>query len=899
MTFALTKIQAPRPRAALVDRPALQARLADALATRRVVLICAPAGFGKTTALVHEIARLPPDHAAAWISADEGDDLPRLLDCMVAALEPYDPPWRTAPEALAAQAGRAAPDEARALAAEIINTLDACEVARGIIVFDDLHRVDDAAFFRFLDLLIERLSPRWCVAITSRTEPPLALARLRARDELAEFRQLQLQFARDEARQVALAAGLDVALADRLFDRTHGWPAGLRIAVGSAQASSGSAPASAPRSVPNPEPIHGDRKHDLALRAADRPMFDYLAAEVLDRLPPDLADFLLRVSVLPELEPTRCPEVSGSADAPRLLDAVERLDLFVTVVDESPRTLRLHDLFRDALQHRLRIERPDAWRECLQRAAANERDPVRRQGFLLAAGREEEAARALLDAAPSFNLGGAASTVLKLAAAFAPQFVAASAELQRALGLTKQTLWHLHDAERHYAQAYDLYRARGDAAAAQIVLARRAGILAPLGRLAETAELLATVQAAPLADPEAQMIAATADLWLGLERNEFDRMAMRFEKLLRPQLPAERVEDWQTIPPPRLTVCRGVAPLILQWASGALRVAGDRPVPLRAFALLAQGWTALWQARLDDAADLLARAETEAQWVGEHVIARSHALALRALLALARGDRALAMQTMRQRIDAQPIGYGDWGMWHALYVAVRVAAACGDVDATRAWLARLLAMQPALTEASARRLHPARGLQGTLAWLENRRDDALAHWRAALEDEEASDLMGQANELRVRLAAARLQAGAITEAAAWLEPVLQPPDEGPRGAVFVAPLLVELARADWHGQLADASRARLIAWAQALRPPEVARPVAAQPMPAPSAGVDPLTARELDVLALIARGDSNKLIARAFDLSLHTVKRHVANILGKLGLESRGQAAAWYRGNVR
>ena len=76
-------------------------------------------------------------------------------------------------------------------------------MAHGIIAFEDVHRVDDPAFFAFLDLLIERLSPRWSVAITSRTEPPLALARLRARDELAEFRQLQLQFARDDARRLA------------------------------------------------------------------------------------------------------------------------------------------------------------------------------------------------------------------------------------------------------------------------------------------------------------------------------------------------------------------------------------------------------------------------------------------------------------------------------------------------------------------------------------------------------------------------------------------------------------------------------------------------------------------------------------------------------------------------
>ncbi len=85
----------------------------------------------------------------AWISADAGDDLQRLLECMLAALEPFDPPWRTAPESLVSRVGRASSEEQRTLAAEIINTLDACEVAHGIIAFEDVHRVDDPAFFAF------------------------------------------------------------------------------------------------------------------------------------------------------------------------------------------------------------------------------------------------------------------------------------------------------------------------------------------------------------------------------------------------------------------------------------------------------------------------------------------------------------------------------------------------------------------------------------------------------------------------------------------------------------------------------------------------------------------------------------------------------------------------------
>ncbi len=637
-----------------------------------------------------------------------------------------------------------------------------------------------------------------------------------------------------------------------------------------------------------------------ALHATDRPLFEFLVTEVLQQLPPALTDFLLAVSVLPELDGARCQTVTDDPRSAAHLDEIERLGLFVDVLDAPVRTLRLHDLFRDALQERLRLQRPDEWRLRLQRAANVETDPVRRQGLWLAAGCDAQAAQALLEAAPSLNLGGAARTALQLCAAFAPSFAAASPELQRVLGLSKQTLWQLQDAERHYATAQSLYRERADLAAEHLTVARRAAVLAALGRLTEASGLLAALPPS-LTTAEASMVAATAELWLALERCEFDRAPARFGTLLQLQLATDRLEDWQTIPPPRLTACRGAGPLIAEWASAALRVAADRPVPLRPMAQIALGWSALWQARLAEAAELLERAEADAQWVGDAVIARSHGLALRAVLALAQGDRAAAMQAMRTRVDEQPTGYGGWGLWHALFAAVRVAAACEDTDSARAWLTRMLALHPALPESSPARLHPARGLQGTLAWLEGRREEAVAHWQAALAQETACDLLSQAFELRVRLAAACLREGAIAQAASWLAPVLEAPDDGPRGALFAPAALAELARADWRGQLRPAAQAALAAWAGSLAPGLPPARNAASPTFAAGAvtGAERLSARELEVLARIAAGDSNKLIARAFDLSLHTVKRHVANILGKLAVDTRGQAAAWHRANAR
>ncbi|HET9024989.1 MAG TPA: helix-turn-helix transcriptional regulator, partial [Burkholderiaceae bacterium] len=248
----------------------------------------------------------------------------------------------------------------------------------------------------------------------------------------------------------------------------------------------------------------------------------------------------------------------------------------------------------------------------------------------------------------------------------------------------------------------------------------------------------------------------------------------------------------------------------------------------------------------------------------------------------------------------QPAGYGGWGLWHALYVAARVAAACEDTGSVRHWLTRMLALHPTLAEAAPARLQPSRGLIGTLAWLEGRRMEAIAEWQAALAHETACDLLSQAVELRVRLAAAYLRDGSTAQAAGWLAPVLERPDDGPRGALFAPAALAELARADWRGHLEPTAQATLAAWVGALAPGLPRAQDAAPPPPAGLVvGVEALTARELQVLARISAGDSNKLIARAFDLSLHTVKRHVANILGKLNVQTRGQAAACYRGHAR
>ncbi|HLL12183.1 MAG TPA: hypothetical protein VK570_14065, partial [Rubrivivax sp.] len=663
------------------------------------------------------------------------------------------------------------------------------------------------------------------IVLASRDWPTTIVARAAAAGELAVFRESELAFAVDEVQAWCSTRGLGQDAAQALHRRTAGWAAGLRLALSGAR---GSSPAA----------------------AIDRAAFDFLTTEVLAHLDADLRAFLLDTSVLQELDPARCSALTGDPRTARWLDEIERRGLFASSVDAAAGTLRLHDLFRDALQHRLRVERPEDWPLLLARAAASEPDPLRRQSLLLAAQRPDEAARDLLAVAPELNTGGAVQTVLRLLAAYGDAFAAGSPEWQRVAGYATLTVWRLQEAERHFATAAALYGARGDSAATQTMQARRAAVLVAQGRIADAGAQLALLLDEPLVETEARLLTATAAGWLHLERGEHDLVAPAFAELVRRLQGCTTVADWANLPAPRQTACRGMAALTLQWAHGALAVAGERPVPLRTIALLVLGWRALWLGRTGESQTYLDEALGDAAWGGHEVIARSHALALQAALAVLRGDAEAAMEAARRRIAEQPAGYGGWGLWHVLFYAARIAAAAGDRGALAEWLAELESLRETLPDATPQRLLPVVGLRGMLAALEGDAGTAQAHWEAGLADESAADLLGLGAELRVRLAHQHLEAGDASAATAMLQPLLARADDGPRGAVFAGGALQAVSRHDWSGRLAAGDAATLRGWAAAL-----ASAPAAGGQTATGGAVVPhrdegLTDRELEVVAL-------------------------------------------------
>ncbi|MFT3954451.1 MAG: LuxR C-terminal-related transcriptional regulator [Piscinibacter sp.] len=892
-TLATTKIQPPRARTARVARPVLDGALRDALGHKRLVLLVAPAGFGKTSALAGQIAALPAGTALAWVSLDEDDDPARLFAALAAALEPFDLPWRTAPAALAGQLIDDDGAGLRATVAELVNALAASEAAHGVIVFDDLHRVQSPEVHTLLDALVAGLPPQWTVVISSRIAPRLSLPRWRAADELAEFTQESLRFTFDEARALVEAeqpAGQGAELAARLpelMERTQGWPAGLRLCFAALRGRAGSAPLAGSTARP---------------AAVDRSLFDYLASEVIDEMPISLHDFLVRSSVLPVLTAGSAAAVTGDQRAAQRLDEIERRGLFVTALDADERTLVLHDLFRDALEERLRKRFPDELPQLLQRAAAVETDALRRVLLQLRAGDWAAAEAALAAIADELLLEGQGTEVSRLVAQFPAGWRERSTRLLRYDAIAACMRWRWSEMAVLMEASVEAARQAGDVDELHLSQALLLAAWNANDQVDRAQALADELLAQPLA-PEAELLALDGQCTLLHDRGDYVGLRDCFAQVLqRLEAHGSLLNWWECSPPTSWAGLPGMAALLERYGREALRRIGERELPVRATLHALQAASLVWAGRIPEAQASAAQAEADARW-----LARSSEIAValnivRTYIDALRGDVAAVARRlddlfMQEAEHASPSRLRFWRA-HVARIAVRALDLAGaDGAALRHW----------------QTWHPAHEgdgpgpLAARVAAAEGRWADAAAAFAALLPDAARLDLLGQGIELQLRGAHAMLRAGLAAGAAAPLAEALQRViDSGGAGhALMAGPVVLAALAAPGAVTALDASQRQVLtalaAQSQSLRGGAVPA-VATVVEPAPAAasaetGAALLSGREREVLERIAAGDSNKLIARLLDISPHTVKRHVANILDKLALQSRGQAAAWLRAN--
>jgi ATP/maltotriose-dependent transcriptional regulator MalT len=335
-----TKLQPPSVRGEWLERKDLIRHLAGI--TAKLILVGAPAGFGKTSLVAQWRASSAESTRFAWLSLDRGDNDPvRLWWHVIGALH------RACPElgdGSALRLPRAVmPDLGATLLPALVNRLATLRDPV-VLILDDYHVIKERECHEQIEFLLLRMPRSVQVVLVTRADPPLALGRLRAAGDMAEIRVPELRFTpADVASLVLTIAGVRLGEQDvaDLVARTEGWPAGVYLAALSLRG--------------NPSPSSFIRQ----FTGNNRFIVDFLAEEVLDRQPPRIRQFLLRTSVLERFTAPLCEAVTGISDAADVIDRLEQDNLFLVPLDDDRLWYRYHHLFAQMLRSQLARAEPE------------------------------------------------------------------------------------------------------------------------------------------------------------------------------------------------------------------------------------------------------------------------------------------------------------------------------------------------------------------------------------------------------------------------------------------------------------------------------------------------------------------------------------------------------------
>lgn len=888
-----TKLNAPPARPDLLPRSRLTDRLDEGMA-RSVTLVCTPAGFGKTTLLTDWAASSKA--TVAWLSLDlEDNDPVRFWRHVVVSLDRVCP---GVGEHVLPILGSASVSSGQSVVTGVVNAIadTSDELA---LVLDDYHVIESRPIHEGMSFLLGHAPPQLHIVIASRSDPPLPLTRLRAGGQLAELRAADLRFTPEES-SALLRDVWDLDLSpeatSELERRTEGWAVGLQLAALSL------------RELPD---------QDAFLHAFARTrlyVLDYLSEEVLERQPDEVRSFLLETSILERLTGPLCDEVTGRSDGQAMLERLERANLFLVPLDDERRWYRFHHLFRDLLRARLEHTRSDEVPDLHRRAVTwCERQGLIDQaiGHAAASGDADRAVR-LIEEHVNETLRRAENVTLRRWLSLLPDdVVRSSPALCLAQGLTEIHVGHVDRTEALAAQAE---RAFLDAPGRSSAVPTDAGVVA------EVPAAVALVRAL-IAGARGQGQAMAAFARSALEHMAEQEVAPRFlarwitvmgadwmeGRLVEAEHAyAELLAEGRAAPTPYpvMQTCRALAEV--QQTQGKLGAAlrtyrdglafatgGARDVPfLAAEAHLGIAQVLYERDQLDDAR----RHATESVELGGGMVQFfEQELVTSAWIHQARGeiDAALEAVTEACRMFPSPEAVG---MWHP-----------GPSERARLWL-----LHGRTAEAAGWTEEVGLSADDEVSFPRER--DHLVLVRALLaggDPEPALRLLERLdalaasqgrNQSLIRVRALRslaLQAsgdhgGALALLADTLA-LARPEgfarifaDEGPS----MGALLRSLIGARQRGRVTAVSDAARNHVNRVLRAFRSSASRAESAAPGATALVDPLTSRELEVLASIAAGKRNNDIAQDLVVTLETVKKHVSHILGKLGASSRTQAVA-------
>lgn len=349
MPLLTTKYAIPPVRPGWIARPRLLVRLNEGL-HRKLTLVSAPAGFGKTT-LVRAWAQQSPT-PVAWLSLDEEDNDPARFWAYVIAAQQTIHPAFGATAMTALQAPQPPPMDN--VVTTLINAWTASS-APIVLTLDNLHVITNPAIHDAIIFMLKHMPSHIHLILASRADPPWPLARLRARAEMIEIRARDLRFKGEEATaflRTTMGLLLSAEEITALATRTEGWIVGLQMAALALQQHHNAA-----------EFIH-------AFGGSHRFILDYLIEEVLNQQTPDVRDFLLKTSILDRMSASLCEAVTGVTQSQTLLTRLDQDNLFLTPLDGERRGYRYHQLFADLLRHRLQQTMPEQVADLHRRAGA-------------------------------------------------------------------------------------------------------------------------------------------------------------------------------------------------------------------------------------------------------------------------------------------------------------------------------------------------------------------------------------------------------------------------------------------------------------------------------------------------------------------------------------------------
>lgn len=877
-----TKLRRPRIRAEMVDRPALMARVLEGL-HGPLTVIAAPAGFGKTTLAAAAVSRshLP----TAWLSLDSADNQPgTFLAYLTAAVLQAG----VGAGSDAAQMVNASPlVSAEVVLTSLVNDLE--QSGRELVlVLDDYHAIHNPAVHAAMTFVLEHQPQGLHLLIATRSDPPLPLTRLRARAQVVELRASDLRFSLEEATRFlsqAMGLALDASSVALLEQRTEGWIAGLQMAA---------------LSMRDRQDVAG---FTASFSGTNRYILDYLIEEVLASLPGDVQDFLLRTSVLERLTAPLCAALTvegqvegGEQAAAALLDRLDRDHVFLTALDDERRWYRFHHLFADLLRARLGQLRPGLAPELHRRASAwleSNNMIVEAVNHALAAGDHDRAARMVEQNTTALLARGELNALMNWITALPAELRQARPWLciHQAYVLVfagqMRDIPALLEAARAGSALVDAdeWRSlRGAASALEAMMATMTGHdAAAVEHAREALGLL------PMDDAWNRAAASWAMGYALRSLGSLDEARSAFEEQVR--LARLMGNIWTLVTgltdlgqvlraKGRLPEARALLEEALQQA--ALQGARGLGYIARMEAGLAS--ILYEQNQLDAAAALLATAQGHLQqWPNPNHLAYAYAIQARLELATGRVDRArAAIDAAAEVVRTSPITR-----------LVRVVVEAGQVNVALAAEGLDAAARAVLEQWDVERAGEPMNENSEMAAITQARA-----WLAAGETGRVQPLMlrvlhsarqagrmPNASSAYLLCALALAAAGEREEAQAALGQALLAAEPGGHVRLFldegpaVQPLLAAFAAAAQPGPLRSYARMLLGQFPGSEG--------------AAAGGLaEPLSAREREVLELLARGASNQEIAARLVLAPGTVKAHTASIYRKLDVPNRTAAVA-------